>query len=264
VTVENGKRRDRSVKRTIGARIQIDEEGFHMKMHRIMLWLLVIAELTVLPLLARAQSTAEVGDSPGAVVTSEIPTRPNLTYTRPTGRTKLRNYIFDSIGPYAIVTTAFSAGIDQAGNSPPEWKQGGNAFGKRFASDFGISEVSTTTRYVLANVLKEDTLYYRCECKGVFPRLGHAAISTVTARRGEDGHRAFSVPSLVAPYAGEMVAVYGWYPSRFGTKDAIRMGNYSLLESVGMNIVKEFLFSGHQSRVHRRHAEGAPAQGSNL
>jgi hypothetical protein len=79
-------------------------------------------------------------------------------------------------------------------------------------------------------------LYYRCECKGVFPRLGHAVISTLTARRGEDGHRVFSLPALVAPYAGTMTAVYGWYPGRYDDKDAFRMGNYSLLGYVGGNI----------------------------
>jgi hypothetical protein len=126
--------------------------------------------------------------------------------------------------------------------------------------------VSTTTRYALAQVLKEDTLYYRCQCKGVFPRLGHAAISTFTARRGDDGHRVFSFPALVAPYAGSMTAVYGWYPSRFGAKDALRMGNYTVLGDVGGNIALEFLFSGPHSwlsRLHLNNGRGAPTPGSN-
>ena len=87
-----------------------------------------------------------------------------------------------------------------------------------------IGAVSTTTRYALAEAFKEDTLYYRCECTGLFPRLKHAVISTLTARRGEDGHRVFSVPALVAPYAGSMAAVYGWYPGRYGAKDALPDG----------------------------------------
>jgi hypothetical protein len=100
--------------------------------------------------------------------------------------------------------------------------------------------VATTTRYGLSEAFKEDTLYYRCECKGVFPRLSHALISTLTARRGEDGHRVFSFPALVAPYAGSMTAVYGWYPDRFGAKDAFRTGNYSLLAYAGENIAWSF------------------------
>src|ERR1700722_5346555 len=56
---------------------------------------------------------------------------------------------------------------------------------------------------------------YSCECKGLFRRLGHAVISTVISRRGDDGHRIFSFPDLVAPYAGSMTAVYAWYPRRY-------------------------------------------------
>ena len=155
-------------------------------------------------------------------------------------------------------------GIDQARKTPPEWRQGAEGYNKRVASDFGIAAVGTTTRYALAEVFKEDTLYYRCECNGVFPRLRHAVISTLTARRGEDGHRVFSFPALVAPYAGAMTAVYGWYPHRYDAKDVLRMGNYNLLEFVVGNIALEFLYSGPHSllsRMHLNNGHGAPNPG---
>jgi hypothetical protein len=91
-------------------------------------------------------------------------------------------------------------------------------------------------------------------------------ISTLTARRGEDGHRVFSVPALVAPYAGSMTATYGWYPSRFGAKDAFRTGNYNLLAYMGGNIALEFFYSGPHSllaRMHLNNAHGSPVQGPN-
>src|SRR5208282_2871271 len=188
-----------------------------------------------------------------------------LAYTRPTEATKVRNYLFDAFGPYPIVGAALAAGFDQARNAPPDWRQGAERYGKRFGSDFGIAAVGTTTRYALAEAFKEDTLYYRCECKGVFPRLRHAVISTLTARRGEDGHRVFSFAALVAPYAGTMTAVYGWYPRRYGAKDALRMGNYNLLQFVGGNIALEFFYSGPHSllsRMHLANGHGAPASGS--
>jgi hypothetical protein len=74
--------------------------------------------------------------------------------------------------------------INQAGKTPPEWGQGASTFGERVGSDFGIAMVTTTTRYALTKAFGEDTLYYRCDCAGFFRRLGHAVISTVTARRG--------------------------------------------------------------------------------
>jgi hypothetical protein len=107
-------------------------------------------------------------------------------------------------------------------------------------------------------------LYYRCECKGLFPRLSHAVISTLSARRGEDGHRVFSFPALVAPYAGTMTAVYAWYPRRHGANDALRLGSYNMLEYAGANISLEFLSSAPHSlrnRLHLNNGHGAPNPG---
>jgi hypothetical protein len=189
-----------------------------------------------------------------------------LTYVRPTQRTMISNYVFDAFGPYPIAGSAFVAGINQMSNAPPEWKQGIEGYSKRLGSDFGIAAVGTTTRYGLSEAFKEDSMYYRCECKGVLPRLSHALISTLTARRGMDGHRVFSLPALLGPYAGSMTATYGWYPSRYGAKDAFRTGNYSLLAYAGENISLEFFYSGPHSllsRMHLNNAHGSPEPGPN-
>ncbi|MGB6677589.1 MAG: hypothetical protein WBE44_12915, partial [Terriglobales bacterium] len=178
-----------------------------MNTHRIIVLLLVLTGVTG-PLI-RAQTLVDSTDSSSTVIpASTTPTLPELTYVCPTEATKLHNYFFDTVGPYPIAGAAFAAGIGQAYNTPPEWNQGAEGFGKRIGSAFGIAAVGTTTRYGLAEAFKEDTLYYRCECKGVFPRLRHAVISTLTARRGDDGHHVFSFSSLIAPYTGTMTAVY--------------------------------------------------------
>jgi hypothetical protein len=237
-----------------------------MKMRRVMLLVLLVAGLAGLPVPAKAQSLADSRDSSGTTVASTAPAQPDLTYARPTQTTKIHNYLFDAFGPYPIVGAALAAGVNQVYNAPPEWKQGAEGYGKRFGSDFGIAAVSTTTRYALADAFREDTLYYRCECKGVFPRLGHAVISTFTSRRGDDGHRVFSFPALVAPYAGTMTAVYAWYPGRYDAKDGFRMGNYSLLGYVSGNVALEFIYSGPHSWISRMHLDnrhGAPGPGSN-
>ena len=139
------------------------------------------------------------------------------------------------------------------------------------ASDLGptlaLRLIGTTTRYGLAEAFREDTLVLPLRMqRRPFPRLRHAVISTLTGRRGEDGHRVFSISALVAPYAGSMTAVYAWYPDRFGAKDAFRMGNYSLLGYMGGNIALEFFYSGPHSllsRMHLNNAHGSPDQGPN-
>ena len=175
-----------------------------------------------------------------------------LPYHRPTEREKLKNYAFDSFGPYAILGSVVAAGYQQADKTskapnagiPPDWGQGWDAYGARVGSSFGINLVTQTARYSMAEVLHEDTIYYRCECSGFFPRLGHALISTVTARKGEDGHRVFSFPAVAAPYAGSEAAALLWYPSRYDAMDGFRIGNYNLLIQGGLNVALEFIWGG--------------------
>ena len=240
-------------------------EPFYMKICRTVLLLSVVAILAALPDWSTSQSLPD-SDASSGTVRNTAPVQVDLTYVRPTQRTEVSNYLFDAFGPYPIVIAAAGAGINQAYNTPPEWHQGSQGYAKRFSSDYGIAAVSTTTRYGLSEAFKEDAMYYRCECRGIFPRLRHALISTLTARRGNDGHLVFSVPALVGPYAGSMAAVYGWYPDRFGIKDAFRTGNYSLLTYAGGNVALEFLYSGPHSlltRMHLSSMHGSPDPGPN-
>jgi len=165
----------------------------------------------------------------------------------------LRAYFFNAFGPFALLDAAYSAGISQAYNAPREWGQGADAFGVRAASHFGISLLSATASYGLAEAFREDTAYYRCDCTGWRPRLEHALISTLTARRGDDGHIAFSFPALAAPYTGAMSAVVAWYPGRFTPSDGFRSGNYALLGNFGQNLALEFLYGGPHTLLGRLH-----------
>jgi hypothetical protein len=237
-----------------------------MKMLRVVSLLAAIIGLGVLAPLDRAQSTIASSTSPSRIGEPPSPaTKPPLVdpaYRSPTEKTRLRTYLFDAFGPYPIAGAALIAGINQAEGTPPEWGQGASAYGKRFGSNFAIAAVTTTTRYGLAKAFREDTVYYRCECKGIIQRFRHAMISTVTARRGEDGHRRLSFPAIVAPYAGTMTAVYAWYPGRYGSKDAFRMGNYTLLAFAGENLALEFIYGGPHtlfSRLHRPAVSGTDA-----
>ncbi|MGB2620745.1 MAG: hypothetical protein WA857_05695 [Candidatus Acidiferrum sp.] len=229
---------------------------------------MAISLLAALASACKAQSADVAGYSASDTVSPySSSTRPHLDlmYVRPTEKMKLRTYVFDAFGPYPIVGAALIAGINQADKTPPEWGQGAEAYGQRFGSDLGIAAITTTTRYALAEAFREDTVYYRCECKGVFRRMRHALISTVTARHGEDGERRLSFPALVAPYAGTMTAVYAWYPERYGAKDALRMGNYTLLAFAAENVALEFLYGGPHtlfSHLHRPESSGTDAGSS--
>jgi len=91
----------------------------------------------------------------------------DLAYERLTQRTMANNYFFDAFGPDPIVGSAFAAGINQFSNAPPEWHQGVEGYSKRFGSDFGIAAGWNHDALCTIEAFKEDTLYYRCECRGV-------------------------------------------------------------------------------------------------
>lgn len=217
-----------------------------MTKHRIISILSIASSLLVVSERARSQDLVLPDAPTAAVVATTLPSTEPV-YSRPTRGIMVENYVFDAFGPYPVVSAGFTSSISQLSNAPPEWHQGAEGYAKRFGSDFGMAATATTTRYALSSMLKEDSLYYRCECNGFLPRLNHAMLSTVTARHGRDGHRVVSIPAILAPYVGSTVAVYGWYPDRFGVKDALRMGSYSLLASVGGNVALEFLYRGPRS-----------------
>jgi hypothetical protein len=164
-----------------------------------------------------------------------------VPYTRPSSQVKFSNYLYEAFGPNPTLETAFVAGWHQLRRNPPDWREGWAGYGERYASDYANSAINISTRYALAKVFDEDTQFYRCTCKGVGPRLKHAIVATIFVHQGADGHRAFALPVIAAPYAANMAAVYGWYPSRYGAKDAFRMGNYGLLWYFAGNVSLEFL-----------------------
>ncbi|HXN97696.1 MAG TPA: hypothetical protein VN881_01395 [Candidatus Acidoferrales bacterium] len=246
-----------------------------MKMCRAGFLIVTITLFMVSQPFAKAQSSSGSGTTaqsqtqtptqtapPSSTSSSATSVQPGLTYRRPTNGEKLKNFAFDAFGPYAIIGSAAAAGIQQwdtAGNShnpsgiPPDWGQGWDSYGARVGSNFGINLVTQTARYTMAEILREDTIYYRCECTGIIHRTEHALISTVTARRGEDGHRMISFSQIAAPYAGTEAAALLWYPNRYDAMDGFRMGNYNLLVQAGLNLALEFIYGGPHTLLSHHH-----------
>ncbi len=84
-----------------------------MKKRRIMILLLLFANLATLTVLAKAQALVASGDYSSRPVDLSVSTaspQPDLTYMRPPQATKLHNYLFDAFGPYPIVGAAIVAG----------------------------------------------------------------------------------------------------------------------------------------------------------
>jgi hypothetical protein len=180
-----------------------------------------------------------------SVPLSELPiSPPSPSYVPPTEAEKFRNYSWNALGPVALPGSSFAAAIDQGFNFPHAWGQGAGAYGARVASNLGISLVTATAQYSIAEAFHEDTAYYRCTCAGFLRRFWHAAVSTVAARRGGDGHTSLSLALTASPFIGPLTAANSWIPTRDGPNLGIHMGLHNLMGQFGQDQALEFLYGG--------------------
>jgi hypothetical protein len=163
-------------------------------------------------------------------------------YVFPTAEQRAKRYAKNVVGPFALVRTAFTAGIDQWSDHPEEWGQGSKGYGKRFASNFGKNAIRQTVSYGLSEALRLDTGFERSKRKGFWPRLSDALVQNVTSRT-RSGKRVLSAPIFVGAYTGSIVPHETWYPSRYSYKDGLRSGTYSIAAGFGINVLREFVFN---------------------
>jgi hypothetical protein len=132
-------------------------------------------------------------------------------YTPPTQGELFHGYITNTFGLTSVLEAGVRGGIQQANDSPDGWPQGGQGYADRFGSAIGQIAIRGTTEYVFADLFKEDLRFRPCETK--CNKFSAAVKDTFLARKGGDGHEAFSVARLVGPWSGSAVAVETWYPS---------------------------------------------------
>lgn len=73
-----------------------------------------------------------------------------------TNRERWVHYAYSLVQPQAILFPAFQAGLNQARNTPREWRQGAEGYGRRFGSVYGQHLVGATVGNAIAFALHED------------------------------------------------------------------------------------------------------------
>ena len=180
-----------------------------------------------------SQTTAQ---SPGAQPS------PTPTYVFPDNKERFRRYVKSTVGPFALLRISASAALQQANDSPEEWEQGMEGYGKRFASGLGRNVIQQTVTYGLDEALDLDTGFEKSQRSGFFPRLKDALVQNVTSRT-RSGKRVISAPRFVGVYAGGVIPAETWYPERYSYKDGLRQGTGTLLFGFGINVIREFIFN---------------------
>jgi hypothetical protein len=168
----------------------------------------------------------------------QSPNHPAFVF--PTKRERFNRYVLSVVGPFSLLSTGISAGINQWRDRPVEWEQGASGYGKRYASEFGRTAIQQTITYGLDTALGLDTGFHRSNRKGFFPRMTDALAENITSRT-RTGKRVISVPRISGIYASRIISEEAWYPARYGYKDGLRSGTSFLLAGFGINLIREFL-----------------------
>jgi hypothetical protein len=152
---------------------------------------------------------------------------------------RVKIYELSYTHPENLIGPALGAGIGQWRNTPPEWGQGADAYGIRFASAFGRSVISRTIAFGVAAVDREDPRFVPSNESGIWRRTRHAIVGTFVSRTPSGG----SMPAF-SRFAGVYSAGFianAWEPrSQNDTAHALERGSTALLSSVGWHIFEEF------------------------
>lgn len=173
--------------------------------------------LTTLSCMAQ-QSTSELPPAPRPNVTAPA----LLSYEPPTQRERFRYYIRRTYGLSSVVEAAARGGISQALDDPSQWPEGAQGYADRMGSAMGEIAVRGTTEYVFSDLFREDLRHIPCDSSCTQSALTRAFDDTFTARKGADGHRAFSVARFLGPIAAAAVVKETWYPAGYSDKVIVR------------------------------------------
>lgn len=183
--------------------------------------------------------SSEIENPEFSKTSSGIPRQTN-SYRRPNSKERFKSFVNSTIGPFALLRSAASAGIGTARNAPEEWEGNFEGFARRFASGVGQGAIKQTTIYTLDETLKLDSKFYRSTKRDFGSRFKNALLSTVTAKN-EKGKRILGIPRIAGTYAAPVIAREVWFPERFDYKDGLRAGTISLGTGVLFNMFKEFV-----------------------
>jgi hypothetical protein len=153
---------------------------------------------------------------------------------------KHKSFLRHLFGPRGFIFAAISTSIQHARDVPAEWGSGLAGLGRRYASAFGQHLVNGTVQYSVAKALHEDLKYYPSEEAGFKPRVKHALISTVYARKTNREGQTLATSRFSGALAGGFVS-RAWQPARFHTfGSGISSAGISLSVDAGLNVLREF------------------------
>lgn len=191
---------------------------------------------------------------PLPIGTSSLPPlRPGQLIDPLTPKSKLVSAINRTVGPEALTSRAFLAGLDQWRTRPEEWGQGWDAYGQRYGHRMARLAARNSIVLGVDLLMHTDQRYDRCACTGFWPRTGQVVRRVFVARHDSGGERP-NLARIAGAYGGAAIGDQ-LYPDRYHTvRHTFTAGSKDLLWRVVNNMVREFW-----PEIHRAIRIGPPA-----
>jgi hypothetical protein len=133
-----------------------------------------------------------------------------------TAEQKISVYVHQTFGPPALILPAFGAGVAMLNpprHYPREWKDGAEAFGRRYGNIVATVTARDTASMLASVTLHEDPRYRPSGDTNVFYRAFHALSYTVVDR-SDSGTRTIAVSNFAGAAAGGLVGT-AYLPNGF-------------------------------------------------
>ncbi|HLH38275.1 MAG TPA: hypothetical protein VKX39_03935 [Bryobacteraceae bacterium] len=157
----------------------------------------------------------------------------------------------DTFDPFNWVIAGVYAGVYQAQNTYPQWKQGGAAYAKRYGATFADGAVSSyLSEGVLPTLLHEDPRYFRMGGGSKWRRAAYA-MSRVLITKTDAGKLRFNNSeiegNLIAASLGNL-----YYPSGSRSAgDTFDKFGINVVSDAGFNVLREFWPDMRRRVLHR-------------
>jgi hypothetical protein len=159
----------------------------------------------------------------------------------------------DSFDYSSFITAGMIAGISQANNSYPEFRQGANGYGRYYWHSLADQAVGNyMTEAIFPSLTRQDPRYYTLGHGGLFKRTGYA-VSRLFITRTDGGGRTVNISEIAGNLAGAGITDT-YYPQRerTWTKTYQKWGSQCALDGV-LNVVKEFWPNINRSIFHGKY-----------
>jgi hypothetical protein len=157
-----------------------------------------------------------------------------------TSKEKFELFLDKSVSPPQILSSAAGAGISEARGTLAGYGQGGDGYGKRFASSMasGASSHFFGT-YFLPAMMHEDPRYFVKLHGGFEARAGHA-LRRAAVIRTDSGKETFNLPGILGPLMAEALA-NAYLPAAQQTAGkTFERGGIRIGFSAANNLLKEY------------------------